>query len=125
MCNDEGYYKDITVLDNPQEVSLGDGRVLKATAEGTVSLQMLLTDGTKKICNLGNVLLIPKLAYNLLSISKVSDAGKTVKFDDEKCEISNSRGECIAIGSFTNGESILLAVRQTTAAASECGDKRK
>ncbi len=98
MCNDEGYYKDITVLDNPQEVSLGDGRVLKATAEGTVSLQMLLTDGTKKRCNLGNVLLIPKLAYNLLSISKVSDAGKTVKFDDEKCEISNSRGECIAIG---------------------------
>ncbi len=99
MCNDEGYYKDITVLDNPQEVSLGDGRVLKATAEGTVSLQMLLTNGTKKRCNLGNVLLIPKLAYNLLSISKVSDAGKTVKFDDEKCEISNSRGECIAIGS--------------------------
>ncbi len=99
MCNDEGYYKDITVLDNPQEVSLGDGRVLKATAEGTESLQMLLTDGTKKRCNLGNVLLIPKLAYNLLSISKVSDAGKTVKFDDEKCEISNSRGECIAIGS--------------------------
>ena len=41
-----------------------------------------------KMCNLKRVLLIPKLAYNLLSISKASDAGKIVKFDESVWEVN-------------------------------------
>ena len=39
------------------------------------------------MCNLKRVLLIPKLAYNVLSVSKASDAGKIVKFDESGCRI--------------------------------------
>ena len=45
-------------------------------------LQMLLHDGNSKMCKLKRVLLIPKLAFNLLNVSKASDAGKIVKFDE-------------------------------------------
>ena len=57
---------------------------------------MLLPDGSTKRCTLKNVLLIPKLAYNLLSISKVSEKGKMVKFDESGCEIINADAKCIA-----------------------------
>lgn len=69
MCNNKSFFSEVSVLEKPQEVSLGDGHVLEATAEGTVPLQMLLPDGSTKKCSLKKVLWIPKLAYNLLSVS--------------------------------------------------------
>ena len=96
MCNDEALFSELNVLKKSQEVSLGDGHVLEATAEGTVPLQMLLPGGSTKTCSLKRVLLIPKLSYNLLSISKASDAGKMVKFDESGCKILNANGKCIA-----------------------------
>ena len=80
------------MLKDGQEVSLGDGHVLEATAEGTMPLEMLLLDGSKQKC----CLLIPKLAYNLLSVSKSSEAGKTFEFSESGCEIFNASGKCIA-----------------------------
>ena len=82
MCNDEVLSSDLNALKRPQELSLGVCHVLEATAECTVPLQMLWPDGNSKICNLKRVLLIPKLAYNLLSVSKASDAGTIVRFDE-------------------------------------------
>ena len=84
----------MNVLKRPQEVSLGDGHVLEPTAEGTVPLQML-PDGNSKMHKLKRVLLIPKLSYNLLSVSKASDAGKIVKFDESGCRILNASGKCL------------------------------
>ena len=96
MCNDENLFSDLSILKRHQEVSLGDGHVLEAVAEGTFSLQMSLPDGSTKKCSLKKVLLIPKLAYNLLSVSKASETGKTFKFDDTGCEIFNASSKCIA-----------------------------
>ncbi len=73
----------------PQEVTLGDGHVLEATGEGTVPLDMLLPDGNAKRCNLLNVLFVPKLSYSLLSVTKVSETGKTTRFNNSGCEILN------------------------------------
>lgn len=80
MCKDKSFFSELRMLKDVQEVSLGDGHVLEATAEGTVPLEMLLPDGSKQKCSLKNVLLIPKLAYNLLSISRSTKAGKTFEF---------------------------------------------
>lgn len=104
MCSDESFFSELRKLDDVQEVSLGDGRVLKATAEGTVPLEMLLPDGNTQECSLKNVLLIPKLAYNLLSVSKATEAGKTFAFSESGCEILNSKGKCIAFA--TKGGSL-------------------
>ena len=80
MCKDKSFFSELKSLKDGQEVSLGDGHVLEATVEGTVPLEMVLPDGSKQKCNLKNVLLIPKLAYNLLSVSKSTKAGKTFEF---------------------------------------------
>jgi len=59
---------------------------------------MVLSDGTKKGCVLKKVLYVPKLAYNLVSVSKAADAGKTVQFDGSMCVFRNNDGEIIAVG---------------------------
>ena len=37
MCNDKDLFSEIKGLETPQEVTFGDGHVLQATAEGTVT----------------------------------------------------------------------------------------
>lgn len=96
MCNDKKLFRELDSLRRPQEVTLGDGHVLEATSEGTVPLQMLLPDGSTKRCNLQNVLFVPKLSYSLLSVTKVSETGKTTKFNNSGCEILNGDNKVIA-----------------------------
>ena len=59
-------------------------------------LETLLPDGRTKKCKLNNVLLVPKLSYSLLSVSKASSKGKTTRFDKKGCEILNEKKEVIA-----------------------------
>lgn len=96
MSNNKELFVELRELSTPQEVTLGDGRSLVGTAEGTVKLEMLLPDGSTKRCRLENVLLVPKLSYSLLSVSKASNAGKITRFDKSGCEILNENKEVIA-----------------------------
>ena len=96
MCNDEAHFIELRQLKTPHEVTLGDGRSLEGTAEGTVRLETLLPDGSTTKCRLDNVLFVPKLSYSLLSVSKASSAGKTTKFDQSGCEILNKQRKVIA-----------------------------
>ena len=98
MCNDKKLFGELRQLSEPQEISLGDGHVLEATAKGSVSLEMLLPAGSSKKCTLRDVLYVPKLSHNLLSVSKASEAGKATKFNNSGCEIFNRDDEVIAFG---------------------------
>ena len=46
---------------------------------------MELPDGTTKVCKLNDVLYVPKLSYNLLSVPRAAKAGKTAKFSETGC----------------------------------------
>ena len=96
MCNDKEQFGKLNRLRRPQEVSLGDGHVLEAIGTGTVTLEMLLPDGSSQRCKLKDVLYVPKLSYSLLSVSKASEAGKTTKFSKSECEILNENHRVIA-----------------------------
>ena len=96
MSNDKEVFNELKSLDAPQEVTLGDGHALQATAKGTVTLEMLLPDGSTKRCKLNDVLLVPTLSHSLLSVSKASEAGKVTRFDNSGCEILNERNQVIA-----------------------------
>lgn len=61
---------------------LGDGRALTATARGDVVLEMLLPNGQSKSCTLHEVLYVPKLSYNLISVAKASRKGKNDQIHD-------------------------------------------
>ena len=67
-------------MTKPLEVALGDGHTLNAAGVGVVMLDMVLPNGKTKTCKLRNVLYVPNLSYNLLSVSKLAEAGKVTKF---------------------------------------------
>ena len=69
---------------------------MNATAEGTVELDMYLTNGKSHKCRLHDVLYVSKLCYNLLRVAKVTSYGKSFKFADTNCSILDGNGRQIA-----------------------------
>ena len=61
-------------------------------------MEMLFPDGISQKCTLKDVLYVPKLLHNLLSVSKASEFGKTTKFNSSGCEILNQNNKVIAFG---------------------------
>ncbi len=84
---------DYEDLSNTQEITLGDGHTLDGTGIGTVKIETLLPYGNTRNCRL---LYVPKLSYNLLSVSKASEAGNTTKFSRLGCEIIDRKGKVAA-----------------------------
>ena len=74
MCKDAALFNDLQPLDGSLDVTLGDGHVVRATGRGRVRLTLELNCG-KSFCTLSEVMLVPGLAYNLLSVAKVSQKG--------------------------------------------------
>lgn len=97
-CGSEKLFVELQPVKQPMEVTLGDGHVLKVAGQGVVSLKMKLPDGNVRRCKLLDVLYVPALAYNLLSVSKAAENGKVTKFDDDGCQILNSNRKVIAKG---------------------------
>ena len=85
-CNKTMFDK-IESMSEPQIVTLGDGSSIETSERGTVKLKLKQVDGTYKDCTLYDVLYVPELSYNLLSITKATELGKTVKFDKSTCVI--------------------------------------
>ena len=57
-----------------------------ATGRGTARLQVKLPSLKKKILNLHDTLMVPGLAYKLLSVPKTAENGKTTVFNETHCE---------------------------------------
>ena len=70
--------------------TLSDGRNLQAVGHWNVTLTMHLPKG-KETCTLYDNLLVPDLAYNLLSIT--SAAKKKGKVTEMRCEIRDSKSK--------------------------------
>lgn len=98
MCNDRKSFVKIATLKKRQDVALGDGHILSATKAGDVTVKLLLSSGKTKRCRLQNVLYVPDLSYNLLSVSKVSETGKRVKFYSNNCHILDEDDKVVATG---------------------------
>ena len=97
MSNDRRLFVELRDLEKPLEVTLGDGHDLNAVGRGVVVLQTKLPSGRRKRCKLHDVLYVPKLTHNLLSVSKASDAGKKVRFGEASCQILDENKKLIAV----------------------------
>jgi len=96
MCNNDKLFVNIHSLQQPLEIMLGDGHALEATGQGVVTLEMKLPNGKTRRCKLHDVLFVPKLSYNLLSVSKAAEAGKMAEFNKAGCQILNANKKLIA-----------------------------
>ena len=71
----------------PCKVNLGDNRVILAYGKGTYRLSTELNGSSQKIA-LKNVLYLPELKRNLLSVQAMTKLGATVVFEGNECRIS-------------------------------------
>ena len=95
MCNNDKLFVNIRSMQQPLEIMLADGHALEATGQGVVALEMKLPDGKTRRCKLHDVLFVPKLSYNLLSVSK-AEAGKMAEFNKAGCQILDDNKKLIA-----------------------------
>lgn len=60
-------------------------------------LKLVVNNGKTRRSRLHNVLYVPELAYNLISVSKTTKAEKHVKFHDDECKFLDEK-KVIATG---------------------------
>ena len=96
MCHDRELFTELSHLKDPLEVVLGDGHELTAAGKGNVMLDMKLPNGKIKTCKLSDVLYVPKLSYNLLSVARAAQRGKMTKFTKAACYILDKEHKLIA-----------------------------
>lgn len=97
MCGNDKLFTKLQSLEIPVNVTLGDGHTLEATGRGTVHVEMKLPNNKTKRCKLLDVLHVPKLSYNLLSVSKAAEAGKITEFNQDGCQIFGATKKLIAV----------------------------
>ena len=98
ICNSKELFNDFQPLTKPKEVTLGDNHTLKATSISVVEVKLKLSSGESRVGRLSEVLYVPSLAYNLLRVAKVTEAGKTVEFSEMQ-EVVDSGGQVVAVAS--------------------------
>ena len=111
ICNNRQSFLEFHSLERPQYVTLGDGHSLNSIRIGNVSIELLLGNGKIRQCHLYNVLCVPKLSYNLLSVSKATEARKGVEFNSTDCQIVDKEGKVVAFG-IRKGSPITSAVNR-------------
>ena len=105
---DSGAYSHITrnsdwfveskALDPPEEVKIGDGRILMATAIGKINVTVHNGKEWVPRC-LKDVRLVPDFgSFNLFSIVATTDLGYEALFSKSEVVVKNSKGEVIVRG---------------------------
>ena len=96
MCYHRDSFINYEDLQRPEKVTIGDGRNLEAVGHGTVSLVLKSPGSEAKPRKLYDTLHVPDLSFNLVSVSKVTEAGQVVKFLEKDCQFINSQKQVIA-----------------------------
>ena len=80
----------------PCIVNLGDNRSILSYGKGTYHVKAAVDDHTQNL-SLQEVLYLPEIEKNLLSVHAMVRRGATVTFKDDKCEISRN-SKILAMG---------------------------
>ena len=89
-------------FDETENVTLGDGRVVKALGAGEVYMKMQFQGSELKRAILYNVLYVPKLACYLFSERAAVARGNMVEFSHNQCWIKDGSGKLRGMGSLAD-----------------------
>ena len=98
MTNNRKYFKKIDPVREVANVEVGDGRSLSVQGVGSIQLKLQLSSGEITNCVVKNVLLVSKLACNLLGVGKLAESGRVVRFMENNCKILNKQNTLVAVG---------------------------
>ena len=100
MTSEKDLIVDYVQYPHPSEIFLGDNRMIRALGEGKVSLEFY--NGSNVLTmGLYNVLYVPEIAKNLVSVSAMTGKGAEVLFENDKCYVTKDK-KTMNIGHLTN-----------------------
>jgi transposase InsO family protein len=94
LCNNRQWFADFQPVTD-KKVILGDNRTVPALGCGRIDVD-ISSFGHKSSGEFNNVLYAPALAVNLLSVSKLTEAGLHLSFHGQHCIIRSQQGSVIA-----------------------------
>lgn len=97
LCNDRNMF--ISMNEYKCDIQIADGNNVTSEGKGDIKLKC----GSSESLTIKNVLFVPKLAMNLLSISQIVSRGNSVIFDKNGCKILDSNGEIMETASLESG----------------------
>ena len=87
-----------------ERVSVANGQQILSSGRGSVEIEFIDKSGRVSNYTINNVLYVPEIRGNLLSVGQLAKIGLYVKFGEEDCEIwSSVPRRCIAVGSYSAG----------------------
>ena len=95
MCNSPDQFSSLQALCSPLTATLSDGHALQAAGHRNV---MKLPQAKNQERTLQDVLFVPDLAYNLLSVTSAAKRGKVTTFFESMCEIKDAKSRMVASG---------------------------
>lgn len=109
MCNNKNEFKKID-LNHRGGVIVANGERIEAMGIGEVEIVLNSRRGGYPV-TLSNVLWVPKLDGNLVSVRKLTEKGFKVEFKGKICTLKDNGGdnECLLIGKYEGGLYKLLA----------------
>ncbi len=78
MTSNKRYFASFKEFDKPEDVHLGDGRVVQALGVGSIHMKMMYKVSRPKPATMHDVLYVPKLACNLFSVQTATKKGNQV-----------------------------------------------
>ena len=77
-------------------MKLGDSRTVEAMSEGTVRISVYRGDGKLHTLSMVNVLHVPELSCNLMSVRHITDRGFLIQLKNDRCQIKSVGGVTVA-----------------------------
>ena len=100
MCNDKSV---MTNLKTPKikSVVVANKGAMQVEAQGEVILRVYGVEGSETKIRLKDVLYIPGIASNLISVGEIDKNGCSIKYQKGNCEITNSNNKIVATAAIT------------------------
>lgn len=86
-----------------QNIRIADNKILQVESCGNVEIRVPASNGTVDKIQVRNVLYVPELKTNLLSVSNIIMSGCKIEFGTNGCQIYNKFGNSVARAKQING----------------------
>ena len=109
MCSNCDWFSHFTHLPIPVNIGLGDNSSIQGTGVGRITVSMKAA-GTWHHAVLQDILYVPELHGNLLSVSQLAHCGADVRFAKGGCQIYDQHGALTCVGSL-HGNLYIMPIR--------------
>lgn len=102
LVNNKNYFDNLLMLKKPIKIAVAkNGNYMEAVGVGNIKVLSKLANEKIK-CYIRNVLYVPNLRKNLLSVKKLESSNITVIFENNKVKLLDKNRKIIAIGKRNN-----------------------